>query len=82
MDRPAHVVVDGTSIPLAEGQTIAAALWAAGIRTWRTTRIQGRPRGIFCGIGACYDCLVEVNGVPDVRACITPARSGDVVRRG
>ena len=76
------IEVDGVEVPLREGQTIAAALWAAGIRSWRTTRVAGRPRGLLCGIGSCYDCLVEVNGVADVRACITPAQDGDVVRRG
>src|SRR5205807_2635334 len=47
--------------------------------SWRRTRITGEPRGIFCGIGACYDCLVTIDGVPDQRACLIPARPGSVV---
>nr|WP_276514252.1 2Fe-2S iron-sulfur cluster-binding protein [Actinomadura citrea] len=39
----------------------------------------GAPRGVFCGIGACFDCLLTVNGVRDVRACRRRARDGDVV---
>ncbi len=70
---------DGRPITAEAGQTIAAALLAAGIRSWRTTRAQGSPRGLFCGIGVCFDCLVTVDGRPGVRACLTEARSGDRV---
>jgi predicted molibdopterin-dependent oxidoreductase YjgC len=69
----------GREIPVEPGQSVAAALIAAGIRSWRTTR-DGAPRGLFCGIGACYDCLVSVNGEPAQRACLLPARDGDVVQ--
>ncbi|TDW88349.1 thioredoxin reductase [Kribbella pratensis] len=69
------VTVDGQPVVAQAGQTVAAVLLANGRDTWRTTRVHDRPRGIFCGIGACQDCLVTVNGLPDVRACqrtITP----------
>jgi hypothetical protein len=42
--------------------------------------VGGRPRGIFCGIGVCFDCLVVVNGIPDVRACQRVVVDGDVIR--
>jgi predicted molibdopterin-dependent oxidoreductase YjgC len=71
---------DGRPVPYAEGQTVGAALWADGVRSWRRTRFGGRPRGLFCGIGVCFDCLVEVDGRPDQRACLVPARPGAVVR--
>lgn len=67
---------DGDPVPLAAGQSVGAALTAAGIRSWRSTRLQGRPRGMFCGIGICYDCLVVVDGRPNQRACLLPARPG------
>ncbi|MEV8105084.1 (2Fe-2S)-binding protein [Streptomyces sp. NPDC088135] len=70
---------DGRPVPVLPGQTIAAALWSAGILSWRTTRVHGRPRGAFCGIGACYDCLATVNGRPNQRACLLPARQGDTI---
>ncbi|GAB3078839.1 (2Fe-2S)-binding protein [Micromonospora schwarzwaldensis] len=70
---------DGRPVPSDGQQTIAAALLAGGIRSWRRTRLGGRPRGVFCGIGVCFDCLVRVNGVPAQRACLVPARPGDVV---
>lgn len=70
---------DGEAIPVAAGQTIAAALIAAGKRSWRLTRGAGEPRGLFCGIGVCFDCLVTVNGTRSVRACLVTASPGDVV---
>ena len=73
------LLFDGRPLPVAPGQSIAAVLLAAGVRSWRTTRVADRPRGLFCGIGACFDCLVTVNGTPSVRACLTEARPGDVV---
>lgn len=74
-----EVVLDGRRLPARAGQTVAAVLLAAGVRSWRTTRHGGRPRGMFCGIGVCFDCLVIVNGVPNVRACVTVVRPGDVI---
>jgi hypothetical protein len=73
---------DGAPIPFTAGQSVGAALLAAGVRTLRTTRRAGRPRGLFCGIGACFDCLVDIDGVPDRRACVEPARAGLTVGTG
>jgi len=64
---------DGAAVSFTDGQTIGAALVGAGIRSWRTTRNAGRPRGLFCGIGVCFDCLITVDGEPNVRACMRPA---------
>lgn len=70
---------DGQSITALPGQSLGAALVAAGYRSWRTTRFGGRPRGLFCGIGVCFDCLVALNGRPNIRACLAPVTAGDVV---
>jgi D-hydroxyproline dehydrogenase subunit gamma len=70
---------DGVPIQARCGQTIAAALVSGGHRSWRTTRTGGEARGLFCGIGVCYDCLVTVNDVSSVRACLAAARPGDVI---
>ena len=70
---------DGAPIPAEVGQSVAAALIAAGHRSWRRTRISGSPRGVFCGIGICFDCLVTINGRPNQRACLVEARPGDDV---
>ncbi|GAA5067707.1 putative molibdopterin-dependent oxidoreductase YjgC [Thermocatellispora tengchongensis] len=74
-----EITVDGRPVPVVPGQSIGAAMHAAGIRSWRTTRFEGRPRGLFCGIGVCFDCLLTVNGTPSLRACSTQARPGDEV---
>lgn len=71
---------DGQPIRCDEGMTVGAALVASGVRSWRTTRVGQRPRGIFCAIGVCFDCLITVNGQPSVRACLATARGGDEVR--
>ena len=77
--RPIAITVDGETVTGAAGQTVAGVLLAAGWLSWRTTR-SGAPRGVFCGIGACFDCLLTVNGVADVRACRRRAADGDEVR--
>ncbi|MFI9075780.1 (2Fe-2S)-binding protein [Streptomyces sioyaensis] len=74
-----EITLDGRSLSALPGQSIAAALWAAGVLSWRTTRQGGRARGAFCGIGSCFDCLATVNGVPNQRACLVQARPGDAV---
>lgn len=61
------------------GEPIAAALHANGVRTLRNH--MGRNRGLFCAIGNCSSCLMEVNGVPNVRVCVEPLTQGAVVKR-
>ncbi|MEV8017367.1 (2Fe-2S)-binding protein [Streptomyces sp. NPDC086554] len=78
-DPPFPITFDGRAVTAVPGQSVAAALWGAGILAWRTTRNGGRPRGAFCGIGQCYDCLATINGEPNRRACLVPARPGDAV---
>lgn len=67
---------DGRPVPGHLGEPVAAALLAAGIRTLRRHEAHGDPRGLFCGIGHCYECQVTVNGQPGVRACLTPVQAG------
>ncbi len=74
------VTVDGRSVSAEPGQTAAGLLIALGKQSWRDTRKYGRPRGVFCAIGVCFDCLVVVNGVPDVRACQRTLEPGDEIR--
>jgi predicted molibdopterin-dependent oxidoreductase YjgC len=67
---------DGETVTAIFGQTLGAALLDHGIRALRTTRIEGKPRGIFCGIGICFDCLVIIDGLPNQRACLAELREG------
>lgn len=71
---------DGTPVPFQPEQSVGAALAASGVTAWRTTRGAGEPRGLFCGIGVCYDCLLTVDGLRSQRACVTPAGAGQDVR--
>jgi len=75
------IMLDGVPLPAYPGETVAGALLASGRRAWRHTG-HGQPRGLFCGIGLCFDCLVTVNGTPNVRACLTPVAAGMVVETG
>lgn len=77
--EPVSVTVDGREIPAVAGEPIAAALLAAGIRVMRRTPRFGEPRGIFCGIGRCTDCIMTVDGVANVRTCVTPVKAGMVI---
>ena len=84
--RTFTIEVNGEAIPARNGQTVAAALLAAGRLAFHRTP-GGAPRGVFCGMGVCFDCLVTVDGLADQRACITPVRPGmrvelDVARDG
>lgn len=72
---PVRLSFDGREIEALEGETIAAALAASDIVAVRQAR-SGAPRGPFCGMGVCFDCLVEVDGVPNTRACVTWVREG------
>jgi len=71
------LTLDGIPLTAYPGQTLAAVLMSNGIRSWRTTRFEYQPRGVLCGIGVCFDCLITLNGMPNVRACTTEASNGD-----
>ena len=67
---------DGKEVEGYEGEPIAAALKAAGVMVHRYTSKEHKPRGIFCAIGRCTDCVMVVDGKPNVRTCVTPLREG------
>lgn len=67
---------DGKKVEGKEGEPVAAALMAAGVRHFRYTKRFHQPRGIYCAIGRCTDCAMVVDGVPNVRTCVTPVREG------
>jgi thioredoxin reductase len=73
------ITVDGAAWSVPAAITIAAAFTGRGQPGWRRTRLRGEPRGLSCGIGVCFDCLVTVNGTPGVRACLAEVRPGDVI---
>lgn len=72
---------EGRALEGCEGETIAAALVAAGVKVFRHTEKLGRPRGFYCAVGKCSSCLMVVNGRPNTMVCMEPLREGDRVER-
>lgn len=63
--------VNGKDVPAYKGETILAALMAAGYKTLKKSPLEKNPRGALCGMGVCFECIVTVNGIPNVRSCMT-----------
>jgi predicted molibdopterin-dependent oxidoreductase YjgC len=74
------ITVDGRDVTAYTGETVAAVLLAEGVAATRRTP-GGAPRGVFCGMGVCFDCLAVVDGAPNTRTCMTWVRDGMDVRR-
>ncbi|MEW6080424.1 MAG: (2Fe-2S)-binding protein [Bacillota bacterium] len=74
--RKVRFTFDGREMEGYEGEPIAAALHAAGVRVLRHSPKLNRPRGFFCAIGNCSSCLMKVDGVPNVRVCVERLREG------
>ncbi len=72
--------LDGREVTAYEGETVATVLFAEGVVAVRST-LGGEPRGVFCGMGVCFDCLVVIDGVPNTRACMTPVSAGMRIQR-
>lgn len=70
------IIVDGHPVPAFAGETVAAALLAAGKRALRKTARRSSPRGLYCGVGVCFDCVMTVDGRPNVRTCQIEVRPG------
>jgi succinate dehydrogenase/fumarate reductase-like Fe-S protein len=77
--RGVSFTCDGEIIHAHTGETVAAALLAAGRRTLRASARRGEARGLFCAMGICFDCVMRIDGQPGLRACLTPIREGMVV---
>jgi predicted molibdopterin-dependent oxidoreductase YjgC len=73
------VEIDGEPAAAFAGETVATVLLAQGRQVFRQTERKGAPRGVYCGMGVCYDCLVTIDGVENVRACVTPVAEGMVI---
>ena len=78
--RSVSFTFDGKAMVGYEGEPIMATLRSAGVMIHRYTTKRHEPRGVFCAIGRCTDCVMVVDGVPNVRTCLTPLREGMDVR--
>ena len=79
---PITINVDGQPLEVIEGDNLAAALWANRIFTLRHDKNTDTPRGVYCGIGHCYECRVTIDGIEGIRACLIPVREGMRIRLG
>lgn len=79
--RSMTVTFEGDSIAAFEGDTVAAAVLAAGYRTTRNTPVSGQSRAPFCMMGVCFECLVSIDGVPNRQACMVQVSPGMTINR-
>ncbi|MFT5112994.1 MAG: putative molibdopterin-dependent oxidoreductase YjgC [Parasphingorhabdus sp.] len=79
--NPVQFSFEDQQIIAEAGDSLAAALLAAGFLSFRDTVLSNLPRAPYCMIGNCFECLVEINGMPNQQACRQPARDGMQIRR-
>ncbi|TCT16101.1 2Fe-2S iron-sulfur cluster protein [Natranaerovirga pectinivora] len=79
INKEVTLMIDGEVCKAYEGDMIASAMYANGKRVFRYTKKFHKPRGLFCAIGKCTDCIMTVNGVPNIRTCITPVEDGMII---
>ena len=70
------VIVEGRTIFVPAGASVAAAVLVAGLRSIRETPVEGSERGPYCMMGVCFDCLAEIDGIPNRQSCMVEARPG------
>jgi D-hydroxyproline dehydrogenase subunit gamma len=75
-DSEVTIHVDGRPIRAAAGESVAAALLAAGVAEFRAAAVSGAARGPYCMIGNCFECVVEIDGWPDRQACLVTVAEG------
>ncbi|CAD6517222.1 (2Fe-2S)-binding protein [Paraburkholderia metrosideri] len=78
--RTVRIVVDGRRVDVPEYANVAAALLHAGVAVFRHTPVGAAPRAPYCMMGVCFDCLVEIDGLPNQQACMVRVRDGMEVR--
>jgi len=75
------IELDGETLTALEGDTVAAAMLTAGVGHTGATPVGGKARLPYCMMGVCFDCLMEIDGVPNRQACLVRVRDGMKVRR-
>ncbi|MBV2186951.1 MAG: (2Fe-2S)-binding protein [Rhizobium sp.] len=79
---PLTIFIDGVAVAAAQGDNVSTALLCAGHGSFRRTSVTVAPRGPYCGMGVCFDCLVAIDGEGNRQACLTPIRDGMIVTTG
>jgi predicted molibdopterin-dependent oxidoreductase YjgC len=80
--RTVSIVIDGTAAEASAGETVAAALLAAGHVATRRTAVTGSPRGGYCLMGICFECVVTIDGVPNRQGCLVEVQPGMRIETG
>lgn len=78
---PVRVTVNGAELQCRAGDSVAAALFAGGMQACRDTAVGEVPRGPYCMMGVCYDCLVTIDGQANQQGCMTAVRDGMKIER-
>ncbi|MGE8689013.1 MAG: (2Fe-2S)-binding protein [Achromobacter sp.] len=78
---PVRVTVNGAELQCRQGDSVAAALFAGGVQACRDTAVNEVPRGPYCMMGVCYDCLVTIDGQANQQGCMTAVREGMQIER-
>jgi len=78
--KAVRICFNGKEIEAYEGDSVAAALWAHGIRVFRVSEKYHEPRSIFCSIGLCTSCIMTVDGMPNIRTCIIPVMDEMIIK--
>ena len=73
------IKVDGHMVEVPDGMSVAAALHNLGEVAWRSSVRLEQPRGLYCGMGVCFECIVRIDGCDGLRACMTEVREGMVI---
>ncbi len=79
--RMVTIEVEGREVPAESGANLAAALLEAGFGPFRTTPVSGSPRSAYCMMGVCFECLAEIDGVPNRQTCLETVREGMTIVR-
>ena len=79
-DAPLTIWFNDEPLSVPRGRSVAAALLSAGVRHFRSTPVSGASRGPYCMMGACFECLVEIDGVPSRQSCLVNVQDGMRIR--
>lgn len=75
------IAFDDKTVTVPAGISVAAALLSSGVNDFRTSVVGKAPRAPYCMMGVCFECLVEIDGVPARQSCITPVHNGMRIKR-
>ena len=72
---------EGKDLDVEKGQMVSSALLVGGNMVFRSSVASGQPRGPYCMMGVCFECLIEIDGIPNQRACMIPVREAMKIKR-